>query len=62
MEAVFFVMDRYEDKLKELMGPEEFNRFARGIALEGIKDEIGRMEDCEFKRFLIATFGLIEGE
>lgn len=60
--AMMHMMKRMEDKLRELMGEEEFHKFSVELAKEAFRKEIDSMEDSEFKRFVTANFGAITAD
>ena len=60
--AITDTMKRMEDKLRELMGEEEFHKFSVELAKEAFRKEIDGMEDSEFKRFVTANFGAITAD
>ena len=55
------ILKRYEDKLKELMSSEEFNRFSTEIAKELFKADIDSMAQSDFKDFCVQNFDRITG-
>lgn len=60
--AMMHTMKRMEDKLRELMGDEEYHKFSTELAKEAFRKEVEDMEDSEFKRFVTANFDDITAE
>lgn len=59
--TTLFLMRKMEEKLIELMGAEEYKKFATEIAREGFRQEIDGMADGEFKDFVKDHFDQITG-
>ncbi len=57
-----YVVKRYEEKLKELMGKEEFSKFSNDVAKEMFRSEIEGMAPSDFRDFCLENFGKIVGE
>lgn len=60
--AMTHMMKRMEDKLRELMGEEEFHKFSVELAKESFRKEVEGMADSDFKRFVTANFDDITAE
>lgn len=54
-----YICKRYEDKLKELMGPDKFKKFSIEIAKEMFFDSIRDIEDPDFRNFCLDNFEAI---
>lgn len=50
---------RYEDKLKELMGSDEFKKFSTEIAKDMFLESIRDIQDPEFRNFCLDNFDTI---
>lgn len=55
-ECMLFVLNAYEQKLRELMGDEAYLQFAKSVAQKGVRKEIEAMPDSDFKRFCLDNF------
>lgn len=54
--AYEYMIGKCEEKLRELMGAEEYSKFAAEIAKGAFKAEIDSMKSCEFKDFVQSHF------
>lgn len=54
-----YICTRYEDKLKELMGPDKFKEFSLEIAKEMFFNSIRDIEDPDFRNFCLDNFDAI---
>lgn len=54
--AYEYMIGKCEEKLRELMGAEEYSKFADEIAKGAVKAEIDSMKSCEFKDFVQSRF------
>ena len=51
-----FLVKKYDEKLKELMSEEEYEKWSLETAKEMFKRDIEQIEDNEFKQFCIDHF------
>jgi len=51
-----FCLRKMEEKLKEFMTEEEYDKFSTEIANEGFKNEVENLPDGKFKNFIIDHF------
>ena len=58
---LLFITKRYEQKLLELMGEDEFGKFVNKVAKETFINTIEEMEPSDFKDFCQANLGKILG-
>ena len=56
------LLNKYEDKLKEIMTFKDFDKFASDIAKELFKAEIGGLDESELKEFILENFDDIIGD
>jgi len=61
-ESLKFMMNRMDEKLRELMTKEEYTEFSRQIAKESFRIELESMADGDFKDFCLENFDTITGE
>lgn len=60
--AMRYLIDRMEEKLKEYMTEEDYAAFIKEIAKEAFRMDVEAMEECDFKEFAIANFDRITGD
>lgn len=58
-QILLMFINKMEAKMIELMGIEEYNKFATEAAKECFREEINAMEDGHFKDFCLANFDVI---
>lgn len=59
--AMMHVIRQYENKLREILSPEDFGDFVVKCARESFKIEIEEMEAGEFRDFCLDNFDGIVG-
>ena len=57
-----FMLSRYDNKLKELLGEEKHKEFSDALAKETFFMEITNLPDCDFKEFVLDNFKEIVGD
>ena len=55
------MLKRFEEKLKELMGEEEYAKFSTEVAKEAFFAELTDMPEGDFKDFCLDNFNMITG-
>ena len=60
--SYIYMIRKCEEKLRELMGAEEYSKFAAEIARGAFKAEIDSMESCDFKDFVQSHFDEITAD
>lgn len=58
---ILHIMNRYEQKLIELMGAEDFAKFSTEVAKEAFRSELEGMAPGDFKDFCLKNFDKITG-
>lgn len=61
-ESLKYMMNRMDEKLRELMTKEEYVEFSSQIAKESFRIELENMADGDFKDFCLGNFDAITGE
>ena len=59
---ILHIMNRYEQKLIELMGKDDFAKFSTTVAKEAFRSEIEDMAPGDFKDFCLKNFDKITGD
>lgn len=59
MDILLYTLNKYEEKLREIMGDDAFARFAHEVSIETFAFSVDKMEECDFKNFIKDHFGEI---
>ena len=60
--SYIYMIGKCEEKLRELMGAEEYSKFAAEIARGAFKAEIASMQSSDFKDFVQSHFDEITAD